>query len=70
MMETMKNTRRIVIKSIMKDCVENRIDVNEGIRKITAFDKEAQIAFEAVTHWQQVCMHYTEDGNVLREIGG
>ena len=69
MLESMKRTRRVVIKHIMKECVDEKIDVNDAIRRITAFDKEAQVAFEAVTHWQMVCLHYTEDGNVLAEIG-
>jgi len=69
MIEIMKRSRKIVIKDIMRKCVLDEIDVNEGIRMITAFDKEAQIAFGAVLHYQHVCMHYTNDGNILKEIG-
>lgn len=67
MIESMKRTRRIVIKSIMQQCVEDKLDVNEGIRMITAFDTESKKAFEAVARYQEVCLHYTEDGNVMKE---
>jgi hypothetical protein len=69
MLENMKKTRRIVIKSIMIKCVNDEIDINEGIRMITAFDKEAKDAFEAIVHYQEVCLHYTEDSNVMKGEG-
>jgi hypothetical protein len=68
MLEAMKKSRRIVIMHIMKQCVDGEIDVNEGIRKITSFDREAKVAFEAMMHWQTGCLHYTEEGNVMKDM--
>jgi len=64
---SIKKTRRIVIKSIMQECIDGKMDVNDALRKIKAFDKEAVEAFEKVMHYQTMCLHYTEEGNVMKE---
>jgi hypothetical protein len=64
---SIKKTRRIVIKNIMQECLDDKMDVNDALRKIKAFDKEAIDAFEKVMHYQTMCLHYSEEGNVMKE---
>jgi hypothetical protein len=64
MITIMKNTRKIVIKSLMAKAVNENHDVNEVLRAIKAFDLEAFKAFETVARYQEMCCHYSEAGPI------
>jgi hypothetical protein len=44
----------------MLRAADEKLDVNDIIRAIKEFDKEAIYAFEAVARWQEVCIHFDD----------
>jgi hypothetical protein len=60
MIQTMKTTRKAVIRKLMLNAQDESIDVNDILRAIKAFDQEAMDAFEAVNRWQEVCFHFDD----------
>lgn len=61
MIQSMRNTRKLVIRKLMMRAQDDKVDVNDIIRAIKAFDNEAINAFEAVARWQEVCIHFDDN---------
>jgi hypothetical protein len=60
MIKTLKRTRNIVIKEIMRKCVDDTIEVNDGLIRIHEFDEEFKTCGAAIMHYQEMCIEYTD----------
>ena len=60
MIQSIKTTRRAIIRKLMLKAQDESIDVNDILRSIKAFDQEAMTACDAVMRYQEVCIHFDD----------
>ena len=66
MLETIKNIRAIVIRNIMKRCVDDSITVNTALMQITAITEESKEVSAAIMKYHEACLKYV-DASTLKE---
>lgn len=67
MLETMKRTRSIVIRHIMRSCADGAISVDEALESIGGFNEEFRNTSDAILHYQEACMKYIDSAS-LKEV--
>jgi len=65
MLDTLKATRQIVIKHIMQEVCAGNVEINAGLRLITAFDEEYRLANDSIERFQKVCFQITDNRTVV-----
>jgi hypothetical protein len=68
MIETIRKTRVVVIKHIMQRVCADEISADTGLRLITAFGEEYQLAMDSAERFERACYQITDDRIVI--MGG
>lgn len=65
MLNTLKATRTVIIKHIMRKVFDGQMDVNVGLRLIAAFDEEYQLAIDSMNRFEKLCYQITDNRTVV-----
>jgi hypothetical protein len=68
MLNTISQTRNIVIKHAMQKVLAQELEVDQGLRLIAALDEEYVLMCDSLKRWERACFMITDNRTVI--LGG
>jgi len=68
MLNTIQQTRNIVIKHAMNKVLAGELEIDQGLRLIAALGDEYEIMCDSLKRWERTCFMITDNRTVI--IGG